>query len=246
MKRRIQTYGKNGVLEIVGNPQETILYLKSRPIQYSWYAEVGSTWRFHIAQGLKKQVVRLYSRIEETLQRGIGNEGDFLAITEYFNQFLCYGTYEFGYYELCEDLTWVDVPESEEYESYDYYGGSVGISPTQNFIDDKIVENYKEQILRGSRPVLVLLHVENSWMFYILDGHHKFLAYRRAKVKPHAIIITKVGNEYRSISNTLELAGKMGCTKQGYLNWMSKEKKNLEYYKNQTLDLEVEFKRIEN
>ena len=32
MKRIIETYGKNGVLEIVGNPQETILYLRDMGI----------------------------------------------------------------------------------------------------------------------------------------------------------------------------------------------------------------------
>ena len=176
MKTIIETYGKNGVLEIVGNPQETILYLKDRPIQYSWYAEVGSTWRYHIAQGLKNQAVKLNHGIEESLKRGIKNEGDFLAISEYFNQFFKYGTYEYGYFEMPKDVNWIEIPEKEEYESFDYYGGCVDISPTQNSIDDKLVESYKEQILRGSRPVIVLLHVENSWMFHILDGHHKFCA----------------------------------------------------------------------
>ncbi|MCP3929988.1 MAG: hypothetical protein GY705_12915, partial [Bacteroidetes bacterium] len=172
MKRKIETYGKNGVLEIIGNPQETVLYLRDRPIQYSWFAEVGSTWRYHIAQGLNKQAVELNQSIEDLLKRGIENEGDFLSITEYFNKFFKYGAYEYGYYELFEDVSWVEIPEDEEYKSFDYYGGCVDISPTQNSINPKIVEDYKERILRGSRPVIILLHIENSWMFYILDGHH--------------------------------------------------------------------------
>ena len=44
MKRIIETYGKKGVLEIVGNPQETILYLKNKPIQYSWLAEKNTKY----------------------------------------------------------------------------------------------------------------------------------------------------------------------------------------------------------
>ena len=244
MKTIIETYGKNGVLEIVGNPQETILYLKDRPIQYSWYAEVGSTWRYHIAQGLKNQAVKLNHGIEESLKRGIKNEGDFLAISEYFNQFFKYGTYEYGYFEMPKDVNWIEIPEKEEYESFDYYGGCVDISPTQNSIDDKLVESYKEQILRGSRPVIVLLHVENSWMFHILDGHHKFCAYGKANINPHAIIITKIGNEYKSTEFTLTLAEEMQCTKKEYLDWMKKEKSNLRRYKKQKLSLDKEFERI--
>jgi len=40
MKRTVEVYGKNGVLEIKGNPQESTLYLKGKPIQFSWYAGI--------------------------------------------------------------------------------------------------------------------------------------------------------------------------------------------------------------
>lgn len=245
MKKRIETYGKNGVLEIVGNPQESILYLKDKPIQYSWFAEIGSTWRYHIAQGLNQQAVEVNKGIEDLLKRGIANEGDFLAITEYFNKFFKYGTYEYGYYELFEDLDWIEIPKDENYKSFDYYGGCPDVTPTQNSIDDNIVEEYKQQILKGSRPATILLHVENSWMFYILDGHHKFCAYGQANIKPHAIIITKIGNENKPISETIELAKRMNCTNKEYIDWMKKEKQNLSYYKNQELNLEETFRRIE-
>ena len=244
MKRIIETYGKNGVLEIVGNPQETILYLRDKPIQYSWYAEVGSTWRYHIAQGLNNQAVNLNNGIEDLLKRGIENEGDFLEVAECFNKFLKYGKYEYGYYELFEDVNWIEIPEDENYKSFDYYGGCVDISPTQNSINDELVDEYKEQILRGKRPVIILLHVENSWMFYILDGHHKFCGYGKANVKPHALIITKLENNYKSTEETIQLAKSMNCTNEEYLNWMKQEKKNLRYYKNKKLDLEKTFKRI--
>lgn len=244
MKRIIETYGKNGVLEIIGNPQESILFLKDRPIQYSWFAEVGSTWRYHIAQGLNNQAVEINKGIEDLLKRGIENEGDFLTITEYFNQFFKYGKYEYGLYEMIEEMDWIEIPEDEEYQSFDYYGGCLDISPTQNSIRDNKVEEYKKQILQGIRPVIVILHVENSWMFYILDGHHKFCAYGKANIKPHAIIITKLENKYKSTEETLELAKRMNCTNEEYFKWMKKEKRSLNSYKSKKLDLEKMFKRI--
>lgn len=246
MKRIIETDGKNGVIAITGNPQESILYLKDRPIQYSWFAEIGSTWRYHIAQGLDKQAIEVNKGIEDLLKRGIKNEGDFLAITEYFNKFFKFGNYEYGYYEMSEDANWVEIPEDENYSCFDYYGGCLDISPTQNSIDENKVEEYNQAILKGLRPVIILIHVQNSWMFFILDGHHKFCAYGKANIKPHAIIITKIGNEYKSLDETIELAFRMNCKNIEYINWMKSEKGNLDYYKDRKLNLEKTFKRINN
>lgn len=242
--KTIQTYGKNGVLEIIGNPQETMLFLNDKPIQYSWYAEIGTTWRYHIARGLKKKAIPLSYNIEGSLKSEIKNEDDFRNVAKYFVNFLKYGTYEYGYYEMFKELNWIEIPEDEEYSNFDYYGGCLDISPTQNAINTKLVEEYKEQILKGVRPIIILIHVENSWMFHILDGHHKFCAYGRAKVKPHAIIITKIGNEYKSVESTIELAKKMNCTIKKYIDCMRDEKANLKYYKSQKIDLEKEFRRI--
>ncbi|MEO1450749.1 MAG: hypothetical protein AAFV07_14565 [Bacteroidota bacterium] len=244
MKHSLTTYGKNGVLKIKGNPQETMLYLRSKPIQYSWYAEVGSTWRYHIAQGLDKQAINIHAGMEEQLKNGIANEGEFLGICEYFNRFFTYGTYEYGHFELPVDLGWIEIPEQEAYKSFDYYGGLLSISPTQNSIDKAIVRDYKVQILKGARPAIVLLHMENSWMFYLLDGHHKFMAYKLAQVQPRAVIITKLGNDYPSTEETITLAKAMDCVNPTYLKWMKCEKERIEAYKNKILDLEAEFERI--
>ena len=246
MKRIIETDGKNGVIEIKGNPQETILYLQGKPIQYSWFCEIGSTWRYHIAQGLNNRAIEENIAIHKMLRRGIHNEGDFYAVTEYFNRFFIRGKYEYGYYELFEDINWVDIPEREEYESFDYYGGCFDLTPTQNSINKNLVQEYKDKILKGSRPVMVMLHVENSYMFFILDGHHKFLAYKEAKIKPHSIVITKLGNDYTSTEETIQLAKMMNCKNKEFINWMISEKNDLDRYKNQKLDLNKIFRRVEN
>jgi len=244
MKRTLETYGKNGVIEIKGNPQETILYLRDKPIQYSWLAEVGSTWRYHIAQGLNNQIVKLHDGITDMLKRGISNEGEFLAITEFFIKFLKYGKYEFGHYKLFDDISWIEIPESEEYKSFDYYGGCFDIAPTQNSIDENLVEEYKEAILRGSRPTMVILHIKDSLKYFILDGHHKFKAYKKAKIDANSIIISKLGNDYKTFEETLNIAKQMKCKNKEYFKWMEKEKSNMKYYEGITVELENIFDEI--
>lgn len=242
MKR--DTYGKNGVIAITGNAQESILYLRGKPIQYSWLAEIGSTWRYHIAQGLNKQSIDFNNEIERILKVGIQNEGDFLGVSEYILKFLEYGKYEFGYFQLIEDISWVEIPKDENYKSFDYYGGGFDISPTQNKINNQLVEEYKELILKGVNPAMIIIHVENSHMFYILDGHHKFKAYKQVNRKPYAIVISKVGNKYNSEEESIELAISMKCTNKDYLKRIRDEKQNMDYYSSQNLNIDQVFRRI--
>ena len=244
MKISLDTYGKNGVLEIVGNPQESILYFKGKPIHYQWYAEVGTTWRYHIAQGLTRQAVQTNHRIRQILKEGIQHEGDFVEAATYFLDFLAYGTYSFGYYELPLDVH-MEMVSQASFESSDTYGGTIMVAATQYGMDSDTLANYKESILRGKRPTMVWLHVEGSWMFYMLDGHHKKIAYTQANIPSHVLIITKQGNVYKSVEEGLALAQKMDCNKVHYLDKVKEGKQDLDRYQKQALDLDEAFRRIE-
>lgn len=238
MKYEKEIYGKNGILRISGNAQEAMLFLKNEPIHYSWFAEIGSTWRYHIAKGINEGDIKRNTEIDRIVNKGISNEGEFLAVCEYYANFLNYGNYEFGYYQLSNGIYMTTIPDAENYVSYDYYGGCEEFTPTQRNISSELVETYKTQIQKGSKPSMILLHVENSHMFFILDGHHKFVGYGQAKQKPHALIITKKENEFKSIDYTTKLAKQMNCDKRNYFERMKSEKMAIERYKSQKVNLE--------
>lgn len=245
MKYEKEIYGKNGIIRISGNAQETMLFLKNEPIHYSWFAEIGSTWRYHIAKGIAEKDIQRNVEIDTIVNEGISNEEEFLAVCEYYSNFLNYGHYEFGQYELSTGIYMTYIPNAENYVSYDYYGGCEDFTPTQRYLNERIVENYKTQILRGSKPSMILIHVENSHMFFILDGHHKFIAYGKAQQIPNALIITKKGNEYKSIDYTTKLAKRMDCDNSNYFQRMKSEKLEIERYKAQKVNLE-EFWELKN
>lgn len=238
MKYEKEIYGKNGILRISGNPQEAMLFLKNEPIHYSWFAEIGSTWRYHIAKGLKEDSIGNNEEIDRIVNKGISNQGELLAVSEYYSNFLSYGFYEFGEFELSTGIYMTSIPQAEDYVSYDYYGGCEELTPTQRNFNEEIAESYKNKILKGASPTMILLHVENSHMFFILDGHHKFIGYVKAKVTPRALIITKKGNDYKSIDYTLNLAKKMNCDKRNYIERMKSEKNKLERYRAEKVILE--------
>lgn len=241
MKIEKEVFGTYGVLRIVGNPQESILFLKDKPIHYSWFAEIGSTWRYHIAQGLETKLVNNNKEVDRILKKGIENEWEFLFISEYFSDFLSHGNYSFGLYELFTGIYMTAVPQSNSFISYDYYGGMLDFTATQRNLDDNIVNDYYNEILKGGNPSMVLLHIENSSMFFVLDGHHKFMAYGKSKRPPKALIITKIGNEYKSIDYTKKLATTMNCDLKHYLERMEEEKSRISNYKNKTINLEELF-----
>jgi hypothetical protein len=239
-----ETFGHNGILKITGSPLETVLFLKNTPIHYSWFAEIGTTWRYHLAKGLNQKAIQENNGIKDLLRRGLENEGDFLWAVQYFLDFLCFGKYEFGFYELIDDLYWTDIAREKNYESSDYYGGLYNLTPTQNIINDKLVNDYKEEILCGKKPVMVIIHIKNSQMFFILDGHHKFLGYKEAQVKPYAIVITNLNPKPISLYESNDYIDKLHCKNKDYINKLNLEKQNSEYFDSQTFDLSEIFTQI--
>ena len=223
----MESSGEQSVLRIVGNPRESVLYLQDVPIHYSWYAEVGSTWRYHLARGSEKQAIEIHRGMQEMMRRGIGNEGDFFAISEYFNSFLAAGDYECGYYQLGTGLGVIECPEATGCHAWDGYGGLMELAETQGHFDEELAHEYKEAILKGGRPVIVLLHVENSEMFFILDGHHKNAGYSLAGIAPFAVIITKLGKQELSLVEARSLAQEMECSRRDYLDTLEREKKRI-------------------
>ncbi|MCB0606017.1 MAG: hypothetical protein KDC25_14200, partial [Saprospiraceae bacterium] len=97
-------------------------------------------------------------------------------------------------------------------------------------------------IKQGLRPTMVIFHVAKSHLLFILDGHHKFIAYGQLKMKPRALIISKLNSSTMSIEQSLKMASKLECNKESYLNWIKNEKEN-KYFDLQ-LDLEKDYEYI--
>lgn len=236
MKKKVCITNDSGILEIRGNNQESALFVNETPIQYTWFAEIGSTWRYHIAHGIHERTWGESLYISEILKHGAKTELQFNDIINYYSKFLKTGEYQFGLYDLHEHYEMIMLPEEEEYQSFDYYGGFPDIIPTQKTFNDKTVESYKELIQNNATPTMVIFHVIESAILFILDGHHKFLAYGQLRKKPRAIVITNLKTTTMTSEQAIKLAEKMNCEKENYHNSIKSEKKN--HYFDFKLDLE--------
>ena len=162
MKKRIEILNKYGIIDIKGDNQESVLYLNNLPIQYTWYAEIGSTWRYHIAKGVNERSWAESRFSSDILRNGISSETEFQDIVGYYSQFLKTGRYEFGMYDLHEHYDLIHLPEGKGYQSFDYYGGCPDIIPTQSKYSDDTINEYKQVIESGVKPVMVIFHVAQS------------------------------------------------------------------------------------
>lgn len=224
MRKQVFVTDTPGVIDIRGDFLEAALYLNQQPIHYCWYAEVGTTWRYHIAKGINKDAIRMHWRLSEILRNGISNSGEFEEAVAYFSPFLKYGEYEFGLYCLPKIGYLEPFSENPGVVNTDFYGGLANVIATQSHIDENTVQVYVESIQKGTRPTVVVLHAEQSYHKFILDGHHKFIAYSRAKIEPHVLFITKRKCKTLTLEESLKLAESMGCRNEEYLDWLRKEK----------------------
>lgn len=225
MKKEIKINNNTGVLDIKGDFSEAILTLNGRPIQFTWFAEIGTTWRYHLAKGLTKSPFIRKTHIEKILYDGISDVSQVDSVIRYYKSFLMTGYYAFGTYVLPKHLELRQALRSD-YTEFDDYGGVSGLIGTQININSKLVDSYKEQILKGKRPCMVIFRNKDSHTQFILDGHHKFLGYQKTKIPPQAIIITKLNPTSLSVQDSLKVLKKMKSTNIDYPIKLKEEKKN--------------------
>lgn len=96
-------------------------------------------------------------------------------------------------------------------KTYNYYeGNSVSFIATEPFsnINQEQVKYYEELIKQGKRPFAIVYNSEfysnneeADWISekYIIDGHHKLLAYSNLKIYPAIAMISKVHNSKNEI-----------------------------------------------
>lgn len=90
-----------------------------------------------------------------------------------------------------------------------YYPFGRQLMFTQPFedIDIEIVSKYEKEISQGEKPIAIVIRAQNfkpekedsyydtrNSTMYVLDGHHKLVAYRNLGIKPTYIVINRLNN----------------------------------------------------
>lgn len=96
----------------------------------------------------------------------------------------------------------VDENEMFTYNLYHYgYGEVILFSRSINTIDQNRVKEYIEIINNGSRPKIILFSNSIQEHSYVLDGHHKLLAYQKLGINAPVVIIKKTQSSEKAYKN---------------------------------------------
>lgn len=196
MKETIHIENPEGLLRLKGDENDSILYLNKIPIQFTWIREIGSTWRYQISKSIEESDLIKDYKFRQFVRFGYLTSCSISQQFDYLIKLLYSSEYELTIDYLSKDIGLIEgTAESDGYYSFDTYGGLDDIIETQSAYDENTINEYIESIGKGIEPIMVVLTSTDSKNKFILDGHHKFIAYSRMQKNPRALIIKQLNTE---------------------------------------------------
>ena len=217
MKETIHIENPEGVLRLKGDDYDSVLYLNNIPIQFTWIREIGSTWRYQIAKSVRESDLIKDSRFRQFVRFGYLTSDSISQQFDYIIKILFSGKYELTLDYLSQDLGLIEnTTETDDYYSFDTYGGLDDIIETQSIYDENTINEYMVSIQKGVEPIMVVFTSNDSKNKFILDGHHKYIAYSRLKKKPRALIIKRLNTDTIDKDEVEKVFRLSKCKNQNY------------------------------
>lgn len=229
----VDIYDGAGKIKIKGEITDSYLYINNKPQIVSFFAEIGTVWRYLIGTSVTKKLIDENFQYENLVSSGILDDNKSLSDQfQHILKLLSNGQYKLSYSEFSYSTRLLDLQHNNNAKPfYDTYGWGFDIIFTQNFIDLTIVEQYKVKILKGERPISVVLKLQDSWNIFVIDGHHKLKAYKELKINPKVVIISKIDSNIIEKAQGLKIMENLGLDDKNILNTFIREKE-MRYYEN--------------
>lgn len=193
MKEKIKIENSTAPIRLEGDKYDSVLYLNNVPIQFTWVREIGSTWRYQLAKNITENDLVEDRRFANFVKYGYLSHDSLGIQFDYLINKLASGEYLLEINYLPSELYLIVAQlDKEGYYQHDEYGGLVDLIQTQAYLDEAIVKEYISLIEKGVEPIMVILTCANSINKFILDGHHKFIAYMQLKKPVKTLTITKL------------------------------------------------------
>ena len=214
-----------GPIQLLGGKYESALLLNGELIQFTFLREVGSTWRYQIAKNTTETDIIADNQFRNFVKYGFLQADSIQSQFAYIIDKLAIGRYRLAIeyvdtgIELIEPcLTSQNFTPRSDYFHFDTYGGLVEVIATQLLTDENIIEEYIELIKKNIEPIAVVISTEDAYNTFLLDGHHKFIAYSRLKRPVRVLRIVKLDSLPIDRNLGLELLSMSGSRNAEYRN----------------------------
>lgn len=179
-------------IEIRGGEFDAVLLIEGKPLLYHWCDCQGSIAQYLIFLNSSKQALEHFRfHTESGFVRGVSLESRLAHLLP----LLAPGEYQLGYIMSSERCQTIEFEEdiNNRKRSIFYYPGGECLIETQSHteLSEERVGHYFGLIQEGHRPCIVTISATEGVNDYVIDGHHKLAAYKRAQVPIHYFQIQK-------------------------------------------------------
>ncbi|MBD2769941.1 hypothetical protein IC235_18790 [Hymenobacter sp. BT664] len=180
-----------GMFDMKGNG-ENILYYNHQPFAIEWFNNQGSIEKY-LARANKP--IQANSQLESMrffAEEGIPDYVELSSATYPLITLCTNGTYELIY--PFEDSSFgLDLIEYGERSIEEFYPTAMTLICLQKreTLQEERINYFEERIAKGRRPVIFVIGFYEGGDKYIIDGHHKAMAYWRAGITPRVLFIKK-------------------------------------------------------
>lgn len=184
-----------GLLEVRGNDFESGLRFEGNPVAFMWCDCQGSLAQYLVRsrnkEGISNYIKQLRYVTEGRLNLEIPLYAQVFPLLQLFNN----GHYKVIYRHLDVAHEIIDYSNNflfiKDCQHFYPYGDVIITTQSNDLLSQERVNYFVNQIKSGIKPVLLLASVRNGWGYFLLDGHHKLMAYRELSIPPMLLIIEK-------------------------------------------------------
>ena len=225
MKERIHISPPGGPIDILGQKTDSSLLIDEVPYQFTFLREIGSTWRYQIAKSINELDLLEDRSFSNKMKYGFVEDGSLSDSFKYILDLLAPGEYELELTTIDHEIELLEIwDDNGSYNQTDTYGGMVEIIATQSYFDEQVINEYEGLINEGNAPVMVLFTADTIDDNYLIDGHHKFVAWSRLKKDARALQITRIKPAKIKKNLGLQLMDQCGQINKEYLKRYSEMK----------------------
>ena len=207
-----------GIIDIINDGFINAMVIE-KPVAAHWPDCGGSVGEYYsVSKHSYQRQKELTATMNDALISGSDSE-IFEAITTFLNlftnnkYFIAISEIDIEFSEIGSDhsITYADTVADDDRFTYWHYPNGLDLylfTRSNHTIDEARVAEYVEMISAGARPKVVVYSVFNNYESdetpcYILDGHHKLLAYQQLRINAPVVFISRTDDAEPPAKNIL-------------------------------------------
>lgn len=211
----VEVGGTADGFELRGGEFDTMLLWAGAPVALNWCDCQGSVGQYLKACGRDESWDERLEAYRRAVNSGFDSTRSIADQIGLLLNLFVGGRYQL---ELLEADDWELIGKDTE-NFYPYPDNCFIATRAKESLDGQTIEQHVNAINRGERPIVVVATVPEGPVAYVIDGHHKLQAYRRAGVPPRPICITALKPAPVDLADGKRLVGGWSTLGRHYVKW---------------------------